>query len=365
MELLFDDLLDWNNWSIRERTMEPLGLIVLGTSQAGQTVMDAMQSSRYESGLDDSPMYDCNTGPACNSCADVWPRTCSDCPPCKSDGSGCKSQTTCPTAQPFVDLNTTCPGNTNGPSCPKMMLYDIGFTGMVASEAQALITLARIIGRTDAPTMLTARVAKLRSAAQALWDPSHNGGIFTNRFAGRLHSSCPPALVPCRDGFYQRISPTSFYSMLGGIATDVQATAMVQNWLLSKDHFCISAAGDSSGNDDECWHGLPSIARSDPAYPADGYWRGHVWGPMSMLVFWSLQNYDHLPIVRAGRKAFVQQMETMMLDVAWRPHRHVCENFPREKGHDDCTGGKYYIWGGNPGLQRLIEDGMYNLSHGV
>ena len=33
VELLFDDLLDWNNWSLRERTMEPLDLIVLGTSQ--------------------------------------------------------------------------------------------------------------------------------------------------------------------------------------------------------------------------------------------------------------------------------------------------------------------------------------------
>ncbi len=28
VQLLFDDLLDWNNWSMRERTMEPLDLIV-------------------------------------------------------------------------------------------------------------------------------------------------------------------------------------------------------------------------------------------------------------------------------------------------------------------------------------------------
>lgn len=56
VELLFDDLLDWNNWSLRERTMEPLGLIVLGTSQGTQSTMEAMQSARYESGLDDSPM---------------------------------------------------------------------------------------------------------------------------------------------------------------------------------------------------------------------------------------------------------------------------------------------------------------------
>ena len=59
---------------------------------------------------------------------------------------------------------------------------------------------------------------------------------------------------------------------------------------------------------------------------------------------------DHLPAVRAARKAFVSQMETMMLEVAWRPFRHVCENFPREKGHMDCTGGKFYIWVSRNGL---------------
>jgi hypothetical protein len=52
VELLFDDLLDWNNWSLRDRTMEPLDLIVLGTSQATQNIMNGMQSARYESGLD-------------------------------------------------------------------------------------------------------------------------------------------------------------------------------------------------------------------------------------------------------------------------------------------------------------------------
>lgn len=51
-----------------------------------------------------------------------------------------------------------------------------------------------------------------------------------------------------------------------------------------------------------------------------------------------------------------------MLETAWRPFRHACENFHRNKGALDCAGGKYNTWGGNPGLQRIIEDGMYNLS---
>lgn len=71
VELLFDDLLDANNWAVRERTRAPLGLIALGTStsqfayKSGSTTefscdrsdqntgcMQAMQNSRYESGQD-------------------------------------------------------------------------------------------------------------------------------------------------------------------------------------------------------------------------------------------------------------------------------------------------------------------------
>ena len=48
VELLFDDLLDWSNWFMAKRRLEPLGLICHGG--------DTMQDARYESGLDNSPM---------------------------------------------------------------------------------------------------------------------------------------------------------------------------------------------------------------------------------------------------------------------------------------------------------------------
>ena len=118
-----------------------MGLIVLGTTQSGQHIIGGMQNARYESGLDDSPMYDANTGPGCDSCAHVWPKPCTDCPPCLQNGNGCKQQTTCPSAVPFINMSCSCPGNSNSLNCPKMMLYDIGFTGMVTSEAQALVSL--------------------------------------------------------------------------------------------------------------------------------------------------------------------------------------------------------------------------------
>ena len=76
VELLFDDALDTNNWAVRERTLAPLGLISLGSSTGTFTkdpntgkytcdtkdtnsgCMVAMQNARYESGQDNSPMYD-------------------------------------------------------------------------------------------------------------------------------------------------------------------------------------------------------------------------------------------------------------------------------------------------------------------
>ena len=43
------------------------------------------------------------------------------------------------------------------------------------------------------------------------------------------------------DTLYPRISPTSFYPLMAGAATDEQAGRMVREWLLSPRHFCISS----------------------------------------------------------------------------------------------------------------------------
>ena len=48
VRLLFDDLLDWSNWFVSARTLQPLGMIALGD-------VDGMDMARLESGCDDSP----------------------------------------------------------------------------------------------------------------------------------------------------------------------------------------------------------------------------------------------------------------------------------------------------------------------
>ena len=145
---------------------------------------------------------------------------------------------------------------------------------------------------------------------------------------------------------------------------------MVTNWLLSPEHFCVAPNGDFAGNHDDCYWGLPSIQKSDPAFPPLGYWRGYVWGPMMALTYWSLQQYDHVPEVRQGRRALVKQMHGLGLS-QWRRHRHVCENYsPRKFGtvgrtgqnSTECTGMHFYHWGALAGFLSLLEHGFYHVS---
>jgi putative isomerase len=230
VELLFDDLLDWNEWFVASRMLGPGGLVSLGSDtidgyadwSAGQ-----MQGARYESGLDNSPMFDGD----------------------------------------FFEPNASSIGSR---LVGQMTLYDVGMESMFVQEAEALAALAPIAGKAQAVAdKLAARAASHRQKmAEQLWDPE--GQIFTDRWWNGT--------------FYRRITPTSFYSMLATAATDEQARAMVTKWLLSPEHFCIAPNGDFAGNHDDCYWGLPSIQRADAAFPPLGYWRGYVWGPMAQLV---------------------------------------------------------------------------------
>jgi len=319
--LLFDDLLDWNNWFDANRRLPPLMIGCLG-SQEG-----VMQDARFESGLDNSPMYDadaCADSPHGRVCG-AWN--------CSTSGG----QETCGC---FAD--------------EKMQLYDVGMASMHAMDAAALATLASAIGREDDAKMLRARAEGMAGLVEAhLWDAE--SGAYVNRMP---------------DGRFNRhVSPTSFYPMLGAGASEGRVEQMVSHWLMRSDRFCISAAGDFENNTDGCYWGLPSIEASDPAFPALGYWRGYVWGPMAMLTYWGLQNYDHVPAASSGRRALCRQMNALML-AKWREARLVCENYHPARHHLGCspkglgtTGGmKFYHWGALTGFLSLLEYHYVNSS---
>lgn len=121
VELLFDDLLDWSNWFLAKRQLPPLNLISLGGED--------MQGARFESGLDNSPMYD---------------------------------------------------GEFYNATTQQMQLYDVGMTSMFTMEAEALAKLADAIKRPEGD-MLRLRAAAMRQKlSEELWD--QESGAFVNKF---------------------------------------------------------------------------------------------------------------------------------------------------------------------------------------
>ena len=139
---------------------------------------------------------------------------------------------------------------------------------------------------------------------------------------------------------------------------------MVHQWLLSPDHFCISADGDFQRNRDACYWGLPSIEASDAAFPGLGYWRGYVWGPMALLTYWGLQNYNSTA-VNTARAGLCRQMNALLL-TKWRERALVCETYHPSRLHEGCapaglgTSGsmKMYHWGALTGFIALLERGF-------
>jgi hypothetical protein len=94
---VFNDLLDWSDWFLRKRVLQPVGLVALGSYNDQNGQASNMQNARYESGLDNSPMYD---GEFYN------------------DTGGC---------------------SISQDGCGLMQLYDVGMSAMFVQECYALV----------------------------------------------------------------------------------------------------------------------------------------------------------------------------------------------------------------------------------
>jgi hypothetical protein len=215
---------------------------------------------------------------------------------------------------PFDDENHT------------MALVDVGLMGMYLMDCEALADIAGVLDRDEVAVELRERAERYRGMLQALWhEPT---GLFLNRRTDTGE-------------FATRLSPTHFYPLLGRAATPDQAARMVNEHL---------------ANPDEFWGPwvLPSIARNDPAYPEQNYWRGRIWAPMNFLVYLGLRNYD-LPDVRSELAARSRRL----LLKEWRSRGHVHENYSAETGEgcDVRNSDRFYHWGGLLGLIALIEAG--------
>lgn len=206
-----------------------------------------------------------------------------------------------------------------------MQLADVGLMSMFIADCKALIQIARELGRDGEIEALEQSSEAMRASLQTLW--SDDDGLFLNK---RLDTG----------EFERRLSPTHFYPLLAQAATSEQAQRMVNENLLDTNKFWGT------------WV-LPSIAKNDPAYPDQDYWRGRIWAPMNWLVYLGLSHYDELAETRA---ALAEKSKALFLK-EWREHRHVHENYNNDTGEGDDVDNSdsFYHWGCLLGLIALRE----------
>jgi putative isomerase len=202
---------------------------------------------------------------------------------------------------------------------------DVGLMSMYIADCDALATIADELGEAAAATEIRHRATRYRARLATLWD--HDAGIFLNK---DLHTG----------QFSSRLSPTNFYPLLAKAATPQQAEVMIKTHLLNPKEFW----GE--------WI-IPSIARDDPAFKDQNYWRGRIWGPMNYLVYLGLRNYNEPEVQRQ----FAEKSYALFLQ-EWRKNGHVHENYNGITGNGDdvSSSDRFYHWGALLGYIQYLQE---------
>ncbi len=277
-------LLAWNRWWAAHRDID--GYLTWGSDGDNQPAnldddsRGTWQGAIFESGLDNSPMYD---------------------------------------------------GTTYNKQTHLLEFADVGLMSMYIADCDALAEIADALGKVDDVKELRARSEKYRAKLATMWDDK--AGIFLNV---NLHTGEKSL----------RLSPTNFYPLMAKAATPIQARMMVDKHLTNPQEFW----GD--------WM-IPAIARNDPAFKDQDYWRGRIWGPMNYLVYLGLKNYD----VPAARGAFAGQSYALFLK-EWKEKGHVHENYNAILGvGDDVSSERSLLPLGRPARLRGLPRRTKPLKH--
>jgi len=277
LEDTLEPLLSWNRWWDLHRQTQ--GYLAWGNdgltepTSFDDSFRETLQGTIYESGLDNSPMY---------------------------DGAG-------------YDRKSHL-----------MEMADVGLMSMYIADCDALAQIAEELGRPSEAKELRTRSDRYRASLATLW--SEPDGIFLNK---DLHTG----------QFSHRLSPTNFYPLMAHAATPAQAQTMIQKHLLNAEEFWGQ------------WV-IPSIARNDPAFRDQDYWRGRIWGPMNYLVYLGLRNYDNPEV----RREFAQKSYELFLK-EWKENGHVHENYNAMTGSGDDvkSSDRFYHWGALLGYVEYME----------
>ncbi len=205
---------------------------------------------------------------------------------------------------------------------------DVGLTSLYFADCTLLADFAAQLGKFEEEAELRGRAARCAEGLSELWNGE--AGIFCNRRTDTGEWNL-------------RLSPTSFYPLFSGKVTAAQAERMLREHLYNPEEF---------------WgeYVLPTIARNDPAYPEQDYWRGRIWGPSNFLTYLALR--------AGGQEDAARELAQKSLDLfrkEWRENCHTHENYNAELGIgcDSDNSDNFYTWGALLALPALMEDGKF------
>jgi putative isomerase len=206
-------------------------------------------------------------------------------------------------------------------------LADVGLMGLYIMDCHALADIALVLGRESEAQELSVRASKVDSSLQDLW--SEEDGFFLNKRTDTKESS-------------HRISPTNFYALFSSNITDEQKQRILKEHFYNPKEFY----GE--------WI-MPSIARNDPAYKEQDYWRGRIWAPMNFLVYLAFRKQG---LVEAQKHLAEKSVKLLLKE--WLEQGHVHENYSADTGEgcDKANSDKFYHWGALLALIALIENGF-------
>ncbi len=278
LEAVFEPLLAWNRWWPEARGNG--GLLSYGSHQApnpfAEPVARTKTAAGYESGMDDSPMYE-----------DV----------------------------PFNREQNV------------FELQDVGLTSLYIADCRALSEMARLLGRAAEADELEARAAAFSAALDTLWVEERGYYLNYRTDLGR------PS---------ERRSPTLFYPLLAGVASEARAGRLIREHLRNPEEFWGEFV-------------LPSTTRDDPSFPRQRYWKGAIWPPLNFLTYLGLR--------RAGDRATAAELSARSLDMflrEWRRKGYVSENISSITGTGDderLSSDPFHSWGALFGIMAFIESG--------
>lgn len=282
LEEIYDRLLSWNRWWYNNRKNGPL--LSWGSTPYKPVTgnineyngINRAQGAGYESGLDNSPMYE------------------------------------------NIPFDT---------STHLMALNPVDLNSFYLMDCEALADIARILDHLDNSREIDNRAQEIKKKFKLLWN--NNAGIYCNKRTDD-------------NSFFLRYTPTSFYPLFAKVPTQDQAKRMIDEHYFNPNEFY----GE--------WV-IPSLTRTDPAYPENNYLKGRTWPPLNFLIYLGMRRYD----LSDARKDLVSKSKKLLLK-EWndKGHIHECYNSSTGEGCDVINSDKYYHWGGLLGMILFIEKGI-------